>query len=65
MNADPEEIGEYLCALANSAALGGKARAYLVWGVDDETDAAGENGKFRPYGLNGTRNVIKYVPFWA
>lgn len=36
-NADPREIGEYLSALANSAALAGKARAYLVWGVDDET----------------------------
>lgn len=34
-NDDPEEIGEYLSALANSAALCGKAFAYLVWGVRD------------------------------
>lgn len=34
-NAEPQEIGEYLCALANSAALCGKAFAYLVWGVED------------------------------
>ena len=33
--ADPQEIGEYLSALANSAALAGKAEAYLVWGVRD------------------------------
>ena len=36
-NADPQEIGEYLSALANAAALNGKAFAYLVWGVDDKT----------------------------
>lgn len=34
-HADPQEIGEYLSALANSAALAGKATAYLVWGVRD------------------------------
>lgn len=33
--ADPEEIGEYISALSNSAALHGKNRAYLVWGVED------------------------------
>jgi ATP-dependent DNA helicase RecG len=30
-----QEIGEYISALSNSAALDGKARAYLVWGVRD------------------------------
>jgi ATP-dependent DNA helicase RecG len=34
-NAEPQEIGEYISALANSAALEGKAQAYLLWGVDD------------------------------
>lgn len=38
-NADPQEIGEYISALANSAALDGKAKAYLLWGVDDATHA--------------------------
>ena len=38
-NGDPQEIGEYISALSNSAALDGKARAYLVWGVDDATHA--------------------------
>ena len=33
--AEPQGIGEYLSALANAAALVGKAFAYLVWGVRD------------------------------
>lgn len=36
---EPEAIGEYLSALANSAALAGKAFAYLVWGVRDDDHA--------------------------
>jgi predicted HTH transcriptional regulator len=36
-NDNPQEIGEYLSALANSAALVGKAFAYLIWGVENET----------------------------
>lgn len=35
-DAEPQQIGEYLSALANSAALAGKAFAYLVWGVSDD-----------------------------
>lgn len=31
-----EMIGEYISALANSAALVGKQSAYVVWGVNDE-----------------------------
>lgn len=33
----PEDIGEYLSALSNTATLNGKANAYLVWGVKDGT----------------------------
>jgi predicted HTH transcriptional regulator len=36
-NDDPDEIGEYLSALANAAALTGKVSAWLVWGVNNET----------------------------
>lgn len=32
---DCQQIGEYISALANSAALVGKAKAYLVWGIND------------------------------
>jgi len=34
-NDDPPMIGEYISALANSAALVGKQSAYLVWGIDN------------------------------
>lgn len=36
-NTKPDDIGEYLSALANAAALSGKVNAYLVWGVEDDT----------------------------
>ena len=35
--ANPEEIGEYISALANSAALVNKVHAYVLWGIDDES----------------------------
>ncbi len=34
---DKDDIGKYVSALANSAALAGKTKGYLVWGVDDAT----------------------------
>lgn len=33
--AEPQDIGEYLSGLANSAALLGKVKAYLIWGIED------------------------------
>lgn len=36
-NEKPEEIGEYLSALANGAALHGKPAGYIVWGVENGT----------------------------
>ncbi len=36
-DSEPEEIGEYLSALANSAALHQKDAAYIVWGVENGT----------------------------
>ena len=36
-NTKPVLIGEYISALANSAALAGKAHGHLVWGIADET----------------------------
>lgn len=36
-DAEPQAIGEYISGLANAAALAGKAFAYLVWGVNDES----------------------------
>jgi ATP-dependent DNA helicase RecG len=36
-NDQPEELGQYISALSNTAALVGKSNAYLIWGVDDKT----------------------------
>jgi len=36
---DAQDIGEYISALSNSAALAGKTKGYVVWGVDDSTHA--------------------------
>ena len=32
---EPQELGEYLSALANSACLAGQPRGYLVFGIED------------------------------
>jgi ATP-dependent DNA helicase RecG len=37
--AEPQEVGEYISALANSAALVGKVQAYLVWGIRNDDHA--------------------------
>lgn len=36
-NSKPDDIGEYLSALSNTAALQGQANGYVVWGVKDAT----------------------------
>ncbi len=36
-NDAPEELGEYISALANSATLHGRDAAYMLWGVEDST----------------------------
>jgi len=34
-NSKPDEIGEYISALSNSAALYGKVHAYVIWGIEN------------------------------
>ncbi len=36
-NENPQEIGEYISAIANSAALLCRQSGYIIWGVDDKT----------------------------
>ena len=36
-NSNPEMIAERISALANGAALRGKAQAYMVWGIEDSS----------------------------
>lgn len=35
--ADPQDIGEYISAIANAAALHERACGYIVWGIDDQS----------------------------
>lgn len=36
-NSDPQEIGEYISALSNTAALFNQEHAFMIWGIDDTT----------------------------
>ncbi len=52
---NPQEIGEYLSALANSACLAGQPRGYLIFGIDDAShDVVGT--RFDPFGVKGKGN---------
>ncbi len=52
---DPQEVGEYLSTLANSACLAGQPRGYLVFGVDDDTHAV-VGTRFDPHAAKGKGN---------
>lgn len=59
-NAEPERIGRYISALANTAALANTSRGYLVWGIEDETqDVVGTS--FNP---DATRVRGQELEFW-
>lgn len=60
-NDRPDDIGQYLSSLSNSAALAGKAYAYLIWGIDDKThDIIGTN--FSPSSKNiGTEELESWL----
>lgn len=52
---EPQQLGEYLSALANAACLAGQPRGYLVFGIDDAThDVVGTD--FDPYATKGKGN---------
>lgn len=58
----PEQIGEYLSALANSAALANQPRGYLVFGVDDDShDVVGTT--FDPYAVQvkGNQEMLHWT----
>ena len=59
-NTDPQEIGEYISALSNSAALCEKSRAFLVWGVQDGTHQV-VGTRFSP--ATATRGAEQLVPW--
>ena len=44
---DPQQIGEYISALSNSACLHGREAAYLVFGIEDESHVV-KGTSFKP-----------------
>lgn len=57
----PEIVGQYISALANSAALRGEPKAYMVWGVDDTTKSFAET-EFNPRAMKqGNQNFILWL----
>lgn len=52
---EPAEIGQYLSALANSAALEGHDRGWMVWGVEDGTHIV-KGTTFDPFTKKGEGN---------
>lgn len=54
---EPQVLGEYISALANSACLLGKPRAYLVFGIEDGTHAVAGTS-FDPAGEKGVGNQL-------
>ena len=51
----PQDLGEYLSALANAACLANQPRGYLVFGIDDESHAV-VGSSFDPYAVKGKGN---------
>ena len=52
---EPTEIGQYLSALANSAALDGHDRAWMLWGVEDGSHEI-KGTSFNPFTKKGEGN---------
>jgi ATP-dependent DNA helicase RecG len=60
-NTDPVEIGEYLSAISNSAALHGKEVGFVVWGIADGTHEL-VGTRFRPRGARvGTQELESWL----
>jgi len=58
-NADPQEIGEYISALANSSALHGSRHGYLIWGVDNQSHEL-VGTAFRPETMRVQRQDLEH-----
>ncbi len=59
---EPEQIGEYLSALANSACIIAQPTGYLVFGIDDEThEVVGTD--FDPYNTKakGNQDLLPWI----
>lgn len=58
---EPQVLGEYLSALANSACLAGKPRGYLVFGIEDGTHTV-VGTTFDPHTEKGKGEQL--LPLW-
>jgi len=58
---EPQALGEYLSALANSACLAGKPRGYLVFGIEDGSHAV-VGTTFDPQAEKGKGEQL--LPLW-
>lgn len=61
-NADPQEIGEYLSALANEACLRNQPQGYLVFGIDDSAHEV-VGSSFDPYAskAKGNQDLLPWL----
>ncbi|MBF2756009.1 MAG: putative DNA binding domain-containing protein [Gammaproteobacteria bacterium AqS3] len=58
---NPDEIGEYISALSNSAALLDKPQAYLIWGIDDQSHEV-IGTRFNPAGEKiGNESLVSWL----
>lgn len=57
---NPEDIGEYISAIANSCTLLGRSMGYIVWGIEDKTHAL-IGTTFRP---KSTRVGNEFLELW-
>ena len=60
-NTSSQKIGQYVSALANSAAMFGKQFAYMVWGISDDKKIVGTNFKPQSKKVNGGEPFISWV----
>ena len=58
---EPEKLGKYISALANSSAMLNKQFSYLIWGISDDKKIIGTN--FFPYEekINGGEPLISWL----
>lgn len=59
----PHDIGQYLSGLANSAALQGHDRAWVVWGVNDATHEI-EGTRFDPFAQKVKEGANQSLTMW-
>lgn len=59
---NPDDIGEYISALANSAALEGVDRGWMIWGVEDGTHRV-VGTQFDPFSAkaSGNQSLIMWL----